>query len=293
MSDYRPDLIDMLMKKLSPKNMGYAVISKKFEGKTDEKEVWYGTDYHKEKIGSKHLERYGNAKAIPEFHMPDKNDFIPTNFNLFEPEKKSAVAANETGRPCHTLPELLKSDQLTRIWYKQDDEFHLPKCCVLLQFRSPLVYSDPLNASLAYMYVDLLRDSLTEYTYNAELAGLKYGLENGKYGIALSVSGYNEKQSILLKKLVEKMRDFKPDPKRFEILKERYIRSLKNFAMEQPYQHAVYYTSLLLSEKCWSKEELLTEAEGKLRFQCTRGGNGPWESWSFSCQEYVRILLEP
>jgi len=32
---------------------------------------------------------------------------------------------------------------------------------------------------------------------------------------------------------------------------------LKNFAAEQPYQHAVYYLVALLAEQAWLKEELL------------------------------------
>ena len=35
------------------------------------------------------------------------------------------------------------------------------------------------------------------------------------------------------------------------------IRGLKNFQAEQPHQHAVYYNSVVLSERVWHKEELL------------------------------------
>lgn len=37
----------------------------------------------------------------------------------------------------------------------------------------------------------------------------------------------------------------------------QYIRSLKNFMAEQPYQHAVYYLAVLLAEQAWVKDELL------------------------------------
>ena len=35
------------------------------------------------------------------------------------------------------------------------------------------------------------------------------------------------------------------------------FRGLKNFQAEQPHQHAVYYNSVVLSERVWHKEELL------------------------------------
>lgn len=41
----------------------------------------------------------------------------------------------------------------------------------------------------------------------------------------------------------------------------QYIRTLKNFDTEQPYQHANYYVSVLLSEHSWTKTELLSAAE--------------------------------
>lgn len=34
-------------------------------------------------------------------------------------------------------------------------------------------------------------------------------------------------------------------------------RALKNFNAEQPYQHAVYYLALLLTEHAWTKQELI------------------------------------
>jgi len=37
---------------------------------------------------------------------------------------------------------------------------------------------------------------------------------------------------------------------------------LKNFAAEQPHQHALYFTSFLLEELAWHKDELVEALEG-------------------------------
>lgn len=98
---------------------------------------------------------------------------------------------------------------------------------------------------------------------------------------------------------MEKLTTFKVDPKRFHIWKEnvrlftqihlytgylsilcgidaddfynffdllilQYIRNLQNFSAEQPYQHAVYYLTVLLTEHSWSKEELLASIDREL-----------------------------
>ncbi len=44
-------------------------------------------------------------------------------------------------------------------------------------------------------------------------------------------------------------------------MKEAYQRGLRNFYMEQPHQHAIYYNNLLLSERGWEKKELLDALE--------------------------------
>jgi hypothetical protein len=39
---------------------------------------------------------------------------------------------------------------------------------------------------------------------------------------------------------------------------------LRNFKAEQPHQHALYYTSYVLEEMAWHKDELIEALEGKL-----------------------------
>lgn len=44
----------------------------------------------------------------------------------------------------------------------------------------------------------------------------------------------------------------------------QFTRSLRNFNAEQPHQHAMYYTSVLMSEVMWTKDEMLDAMEGIL-----------------------------
>ena len=53
---------------------------------------------------------------------------------------------------------------------------------------SPLAYRDPLHCNMNRLFVMLLKDSLTEYAYDAELAGLKYEVDIDMYGISVSIS---------------------------------------------------------------------------------------------------------
>uniref|UniRef100_A0A8C1J4J2 Insulin-degrading enzyme n=1 Tax=Cyprinus carpio TaxID=7962 RepID=A0A8C1J4J2_CYPCA len=219
-----------------------AVVSKSFEGQTDRTEEWYGTQYKQEAITD---EKWQNADLNGKFKLPMKNEFIPTNFEIYPLEKDPP-----------SVPTLIKDTAMSKVWFKQDDKFFLPKACLNFEFFSPFAYVDPLHCNMAYLYLELLKDSLNEYAYAAELAGLNYDLQNTVYGMYLSVKGYNDKQHILLKKIIEKMATFQIDEKRFDIIKEAYMRSLNNFRAEQPHQHAMYYLRLLMTEVAWTKDEL-------------------------------------
>ena len=51
---------------------------------------------------------------------------------------------------------------------------------------SPLAYVDPCHCNMARLFVELLKDSLNEYAYAAEIAGIGYKVENTMYGIFVS-----------------------------------------------------------------------------------------------------------
>lgn len=83
-------------------------------------------------------------------------------------------------------PVIIQESLLTRVWYKQDDKFLLPRAHVQFELFSPLAYLDPLNCNLTYMYAQILEDSLNEYAYAAELAGLRWSMKNTEYGLQVS-----------------------------------------------------------------------------------------------------------
>uniref|UniRef100_A0A672HC45 Insulin-degrading enzyme n=1 Tax=Salarias fasciatus TaxID=181472 RepID=A0A672HC45_SALFA len=245
LEDFRPDLIEMVLDKLRPEQVRVAVVSKSFEGKTDKTEEWYGTQYSQEAISEETIQNWANADLNGKFKLPMKNEFIPTNFEIY-PLEKDAPA----------VPSLIKDTAMSKVWFKQDDKFFLPKACLNFEFFSRYLYADPLHCNMTYLLLRLLKDDLREYTYAARLAGLFYGVASGMNAILLSVKGYNDKQHILLKKIIEKMATFEIDEKRFDIIKEAYMRSLNNFRAEQPHQHAMYYLRLLMTEVAWTKDEL-------------------------------------
>ncbi|TRY55893.1 hypothetical protein DNTS_029134 [Danionella cerebrum] len=202
LEEFRPDLIEMVLDKLRPENVRglvrnelshaasrlviplgllilfrVAVVSKSFEGQTDRTEEWYGTQYKQEGITDEAIKKWQKADLNGKFKLPMKNEFIPTNFEIYPLEKDSPTA-----------PTLIKDTAMSKVWFKQDDKFFLPKACLNFEFFSPFAYVDPLHCNMAYLYLELLKDSLNEYAYAAELAGLNYDLQNTVYGMYVNVT---------------------------------------------------------------------------------------------------------
>ncbi|VDM51365.1 unnamed protein product [Toxocara canis] len=98
--------------------------------------------------------------------------------------------------------------------------------------------------------------------YDATLINLNYQLQPKAHGLELKVEGFNEKLPLFLKMLVTSLVKFRPSENVFKVQRELCLRKLRNFFMEQPFHQAVFYLKLVLSEKKWSKEELLIAMNG-------------------------------
>lgn len=250
LEEYRPDLITDLLRYLKPDNVRIAVVAKRFMGQADSVEKWYGTQYQLERIPDSVMQVWRAAGTNENLKLPPRNEFIPSNFDQCPREGEG-----------EQLPVMIKNTEGTRVWFVQDHTYNLPKAVLHFEFKSPVAYQDPHHTNMTHMFVRLFTDALNEYTYAAMQAGLSYSLDNTIYGIVLSIRGYNDKQHVLLSKIMDKLTNFEVDQQRFDILKESYIRGLKNFSAEQPHQHAVYYTYMLLAQKVWSHSEMLEATE--------------------------------
>ncbi|XP_065058104.1 insulin-degrading enzyme-like [Rhopilema esculentum] len=247
MSRFDKSLIELVLSHLKPSNLHVQVTSKCHEGKTNCTEKWYGTAYNVNKIAEEKLKIWEECGLSKDFHLPPPNELIPTEFNM------KAKPSDELSE----VPVLLEEDDIFRVWFKQDKKFCLPKACLYFEFSSPVTFSHPRHCAMVEIFLNLLQDSLTEFSYDAELAGVSYRTELHVHGIQLRIKGYNSKQSVLLKKIVERLVNLEMKQDRFDVMKEKIQRKLKNFEAEQPHMHAIFYMSYLLSEQAWDKVEIL------------------------------------
>ncbi|KJH53656.1 peptidase, M16 family [Dictyocaulus viviparus] len=221
--EFKPERIMEIINMMSPDNMFYTVVAKQFTGQQfNIEEPIYGTEICIKEIDETSVNRFKRAldSVHPALHIPEKNEYIPNKFDL-------------------------KMREVVKRFYMY----------LKAAITAPVVASDPRATMLSSMYLWCLNDALAEETYNAELAGLKCQLELGTYGTNFKVSGHQRPQEALIFLRVCVL--FISDPLRFEVLFDAIKRALENFVHSQPYTLSQHYVQMLLSEKFWSKEQLL------------------------------------
>lgn len=252
---FNPEAISRGLAHLNPDNFRMTIVSQEFPGTWDQKEKWYGTDYKYEKIPQDFLDELHSISKAPssarpaELHLPAKNEFVPSRLD---------VEVKEVEQPA-IAPRLIRNDENVRTWYKKDDQFWAPKANVQVCLRSALVNVSALTAVLTQIFRELVEDSLSEYSYDAELAGLEYHMLNHAQGLDVTVSGYNDKMAVLLEKVLVSMRDLEVKEDRFNIIKDRLLRGWRNFDYQQPFQQIGTYSRWIMSERGYINQQLLEE----------------------------------
>jgi insulysin len=71
------------------------------------------------------------------------------------------------------------------------------------------------------LYSDIVKDSLTEFAYDADLAGLSYSFLPHSMGLYVSMNGYNDKMTVLVGHVLEKVKGLAVDPQRLAVIKDQ------------------------------------------------------------------------
>ncbi|XP_022766677.1 insulin-degrading enzyme-like 1, peroxisomal isoform X2 [Durio zibethinus] len=244
-SNFSPELVQMILRELSPKNVRIFWASKKFEGKTDKVEPWYCTAYSVERVTTSMIEKWMSSAPIDNLQLPAANMFIPKNFSLKDAREKVK------------FPVLLRKSSYSKLWYKPDTMFSIPKAFVKIEFNCPHARISPEAEVLRNIFLRLLRDYLNEHVYYAQVAGLHCYIRHTDRGFEVTLSGYNDKVNILLETVIDKIANFDVKPDRFSIIKEMITKDIHNNKFQEPSELAKVYCSLILKDKLWPWKDRL------------------------------------
>jgi len=276
--DFTTKLVSEFTDNLTVDNAMYTILSKAYKGQTNKKEFWYGTEYSAEPVPASTLLQWKNPTSANEFGLtfPRPNVFIPSEKGLtlqFPPKPKIGRSQRtfEERMVAIPPPKVIRDDGSNGRWtvyYKPDDIFGQPKAFIIFELVTSEVYSSAKTAALSNMYEFCVADKLTEYAYDAGLAGLTYDVRIIPRGVRLTFGGYNDKledfTKYISKQITADLKNILPkDEAEFDRYKDILIRGLEGFNVKQPYAHCSYYTTLMLKPPAfeYDNRELLAATE--------------------------------
>lgn len=251
---YEPELVVKYIAHLIPENSRVTFIHK--NASTDSTEKWYGTEYGVVKYSEGLMDKLKSPGTNSLLHLPRRNEFISSNFQVDKLEDVEPLQE----------PLLLKQDRQSKVWYKKDDRFWVPKGHIYVSMKLAHTYSSVVNSMLATLYVELINDYLKDLEYDAQVASLHISFRKTNQGLDLSLSGYNEKMAILLKRYLEGIANFQPAEDRFKIYQDKLLQKLNNHLYEVPYSQVSDVFNSVINERAWTIANKL-EVVKQLKFE--------------------------
>lgn len=238
---FDPELVNEYLNQLTPDRLLMTVSAKGLD--TDTVDPWFATRYQLSALPNNILAQWQANEIDLALTVPQRNIFLPEDLSVKPLRQTSAK------------PELIKSSDGFALWYKQDNSFQVPRSDFYASIRSPIANSTPKNAVLTELYIRAVNDQMNEFAYSARLGGLRFKLYKHMRGFALKISGYNDKQAQLLKRVVANLKQPNISPQRFALLKNELIRELDNANYKRPYKQILSELTSLLLQDYWDKKQ--------------------------------------
>jgi len=248
MDDYDAAMLAGLVQNITPENA--LIIFSDKSAQTDRKSEHYQAAYSRASIEPARTAGWEAATDAAVLTLPAPNQFIAEDVSMVKLPPKN---------PEHPLVAWQQGRQ--KIWFLQDDEFRVPKGAAYVNFRSPLVGQSARQNALAVLYTSLLTDAVNEFAYPALLAGLNFNLYKHAQGVSLRISGYNDKQMVLLEQLLDVMKRSEFDAARFENIRTDMVRALNNAVAKRPSSQIIDDLREALLYGQWGEAALVRELE--------------------------------
>lgn len=247
---FDPQLIVRLLDEMTPQNLRQVVVAQGLE--TDKVEPYFDTHFSTRPLSAQLISRLETPETHKELLVPEPNEFIATDLKL-----RDSSAASE--------PEVVIDEKGLKLWHLTDTSFSMPRGSLRIMVSTSKASATPADYVTAQVYRALLSRSLNEYGYPAKEAGLNYGLSSSRRGLAISLSGYQDKQPELLEDILLAIDEFKPTESAFEQEKAALIRRLSNKAFQAPYKLAMDALGQVTYPR-YPADDVLLSALGKVTF---------------------------
>ena len=240
--DFDPELERRFLSALTPDRVLVTVVAKGAD--TDAVAPFQGTPYRLSPIPASTVAHWRDPTPDDALVLPEPNPFIPGDLALIDAGGAGARPARIASRPGFDL------------WHRTDVEFAQPRTNFYFSVRSPITNDSPRHAVLSGLLVRMANDALNEFAYPAAIAGQSHSLYRHRRGVSVRLSGWSDKQDLLLARIVRTLRALPLPARRFEAEKAEYARELRNVDERRPSRRAMSQVYEMLLDPDWSDDAL-------------------------------------
>lgn len=248
MDRYDDAILAELLEQLRPENALVTLNDASVQG--EQLSQYYQVPYSKQPLDITPFTGSDEKATAKPLHLPAPNEFIAEDVSLVE--LSPAVPAT---------PQVALESGRQKIWFMPDAEFRVPRGVTYINFRSPEVGGSAEQTVQVALYAALLNDLVNEFAYPAHLAGMSFDIYKHSQGISLRVSGYNDKQELLLQRLLDSVVDPAFRQQRFEDIRDDMIRSLQNSVAKRPSSQVIEDLNEALVYGEWGEPVLIAELQ--------------------------------
>ncbi len=252
LDQYKPRLIKEMLDKLSINNSLIVVVSDQFT--EDANSEFYHVPYRVDPVSKKLKAEIEQVDIHVDIRLPEKNALLPEQLALLE------------NNLTQDKPSLLVKKDGIQWWHKPLQNFRIPKATSYLAFRKENVRATVEASVLLDLYIQMMTDSLNEWIYSAQMAGLSLQLYGQARGITLKIDGFSDKQDELLVDAFSRIKNVNFESDQFNRIKIGMLKNWQNAEKQTPYIKLMNTWTQTLQKNTWSPQEKMA-ALAKLQLQ--------------------------
>ena len=249
--EYDENLIKKYLDMFTLDNLEIAFISKSFEKECNLTEKWYGIKYSKEKLNIK-KEEILSYKCNHIMDYPPENKFYPKNLDIIPNEENKK------------FPELIFNSNNCQVWFKQDNEFNLPRGQIEFEIKfvkNLCNNSEIKNEIISFLLNKIIKLELNEILYMAEESDVEFKIDIKYNKLQIKIKGFNDSLKSGLEEFLINIKNlelnYDKHKEMFELQKQDYIKSLNNIFLKQSYKVNLECMKMLLQTGYNDPKEIL------------------------------------
>ncbi|CAD7697481.1 unnamed protein product [Ostreobium quekettii] len=188
LQEYAEPSLKTFLSFLVPEYMSVFVVSKRFEGTTTAIEANYRAKYSQMTMPTDLYDLINDIRSgchhDTGLRLVDACWAIPHDLSL------RPVASPET--TWSDPPKVVRDSSATRLWYRHDATFGIPKASLHIHLVSPFPAASTPNAVAARLFARVVTDVLLPTAYSAEIVSTHWSLTVVATGMHIQFFGFNE-----------------------------------------------------------------------------------------------------